>query len=346
MAEYLDTTTTFYALMLEGSTGYVLAAVWGAIWGSFLNVCIHRIPKGLSIVSPPSSCPSCGNRIMAIDNIPILSWLILRGRCRHCSTPISPRYPIVEGLTALLSIAIFHAALSARLPDAPISAVLATYLASFAFSAALIVISFIDLDHLIIPDVISYPGMVIALLYSLLPGGITPVESMIGLAVGAGSLLLLIHGYSLIRGIHGMGYGDVKLLAMIGAFLGYTPLLFVAFAAALQGVVAAGILAAARRLGIRNLPLYDPSLLQEDIVETEEEKSEERDQPSIEATGHGDSAEEEEEEEKEKLSILHLAIPFGPFLALAAIEYILVGDLVVETYLRFMENLVERILGI
>ncbi|HEX7504027.1 MAG TPA: prepilin peptidase, partial [Syntrophales bacterium] len=139
----------------------ICAFVFGAAIGSFLNVCIWRIPEGKSIVFPSSHCPKCGNPVRPYDNIPILSWLILRGRCRDCGESISTRYPLVELLTALLSLAIFW-----------MYGPSLTYLAAFLFTAVLIVITFIDFDHQIIPDVISLPGIPVFFLLAVFIMGI------------------------------------------------------------------------------------------------------------------------------------------------------------------------------
>jgi len=185
----------------------------GAAMGSFANVLIYRLPMGLSIVSPGSRCPSCSAQIRWFDNIPIVSYFILGGRCRVCKTTISPRYPLVEALSGLLFAAVVF-----RVGIQPATAALAL------FAWALVVITFIDLDHRIIPDVISLPGTMLGLAFSFVPGFPRPVDSAVGVAIGAGFLFLVLYAYEKIMGEEGMGLGDVKLLAMIGAFLGWQAL--------------------------------------------------------------------------------------------------------------------------
>ena len=155
----------------------VYVFLFGACIGSFLNVCIYRIPAGESIVSPPSSCPRCGHRIRLYDNIPILGWLLLRGRCRDCSARISIRYPIVELATALLALLTFYK-FGLAVPA----------LLTFAFGASLLVISLIDLDHYIIPNTITLPGIPACMLASLVMPEMTWKASLAGILAGGGSL--------------------------------------------------------------------------------------------------------------------------------------------------------------
>jgi len=195
----------------------------GLIVGSFLNVCISRLPRNRSIVRPPSACPACGARIRARDNIPVLGWLLLRGRCRDCGARISPRYPIVELGTGLLFLVVWN-----RFPHD------ATIVFPLFYACALLVILFTDLDLQIIPDSISLPGIPLGLLYRGWIGGAW-LDSLIGLAVGGGSLWLLGEGYYRLRKREGMGGGDVKLAAMMGAFLGWKLVLAVLFLSSLVG---------------------------------------------------------------------------------------------------------------
>lgn len=204
----------------------LIVLVFGLCIGSFLNVCIHRLPESQSIVRPPSSCPKCGHRIRPYDNIPIFSYLILLGRCRRCGVRISVRYPAVELLTGLMAVATI-------LRYGPTLAGLVV----FAFIAALIVITFIDLDHRIIPDVISLPGIPLFFLGSLTLETVTPLESVLGILAGGGSLFLVAWGYHLLTGKEGMGGGDIKLLAMIGPMVGWTGILFTIFVSSATGTL-------------------------------------------------------------------------------------------------------------
>lgn len=206
---------------------YTLVFVVGACIGSFLNVCIYRIPAGRSIVFPPSACPRCGAGIRARDNVPILSWLWLRGRCRECGSPIAARYPLVELLTGLLALGL--ALRYGLLPQA------AVY---FVFGAALVVITFIDLDHQIIPDVITLPGIPLALLASLMLPEVRLRDAALGVLAGGGSLYLVALVYQRLTGAEGMGGGDIKLLAMIGALVGWQGVLFTIFFSSALGTLA------------------------------------------------------------------------------------------------------------
>jgi len=198
-------------------------AVIGLFIGSFLNVCIHRIPRGESIVFPSSSCPGCGARIRPWDNVPILSYLILWGKCRSCKGKISIRYPLVEALSALLALAMLY--------RFGLNASFAVY---YVWTCALLVITFIDLDHQIIPDSLSIGGIVAGLaLVWWMP--VSYLDALIGLGLGAGLLIAVIYGYFFLTGKHGMGGGDVKLLGMIGVFTGWQGVLFTIFTGSLAG---------------------------------------------------------------------------------------------------------------
>jgi leader peptidase (prepilin peptidase)/N-methyltransferase len=205
---------------------YIYAFIIGAVVGSFLNVCIYRLPAEKSIVSPPSSCPVCGNRIRWYDNIPIISFLLLRARCRVCHSPISWRYPLIEALNGLLTLLLFMK-FGVSFP----------FLALFIFCSSLVAITFIDLDHQIIPDSISLPGIVVGFLFSFFLPWNGWLNSALGILAGGGSLFLVAWGYYKITGKEGMGGGDIKLLAMMGAFLGWRCVPFIIFTASLVGSV-------------------------------------------------------------------------------------------------------------
>lgn len=204
----------------------VVSVIFGAMIGSFLNVCIHRLPKGESIVIPGSHCPHCNNPISFYDNIPLISYLLLGGKCRYCRASISSQYPLVEGMTALGSFLLF-------LRFGPTW----SYLLYFSFISGLIVITVIDLFHQIIPDVISIPGIGAGLLASLIPPGVTFLESLIGILLGGGSLFLVAATYQWWFKREGMGGGDVKLLAMIGAFLGWKAVILTILLSSLIGSI-------------------------------------------------------------------------------------------------------------
>jgi leader peptidase (prepilin peptidase)/N-methyltransferase len=200
------------------------AFILGAVVGSFLNVCICRLPVDESVVSPPSHCPHCQYQIRWFDNIPLVSYLLLGGKCRGCQAKISPQYPLVELLNALLCLALFI-----RFGPTLAFGVL------FLFCSALVVITFIDLEHQIIPDEISLPGIVIGFILSFFLKGHGWVNSLLGILLGERSLLLVAYCYRWQTGKEGMGGGDIKLLAMMGAFLGWKSIPFIIFASSLVG---------------------------------------------------------------------------------------------------------------
>jgi len=211
--------------------------------GSFLNVCIYRLPRSISLIRPRSMCPGCKAKIAFYDNVPVASYLWLRGRCRHCGTAISLRYPLIELVSGLFAVAVFiRYGLSWE----------GIFL--YALVAALLVITFIDIDHKIIPDVITYPGIVVGFLTSLVLGRITYKESLFGIILGGGVLLLIALGYYLLTKREGMGGGDIKLLAMIGAFLGWKGVIFTVFVGSAIGTVV-GIALALRTEGGRKLAI-------------------------------------------------------------------------------------------
>lgn len=198
--------------------------IFGTCIGSFLNVCVYRIPLEQSIVSPSSYCFGCSSPLAWYDNIPLLSYLILRGRCRVCSAQFSSRYFFIETLTGLLAVLVMYR-----------FGLGVAGLGLFVFSAALVVTTFIDLDHQIIPDVISLPGVAAGVAFSIVNPYVTWSSSLIGVAVGAGILLTVALGYQALTGREGMGGGDVKLLAMIGAFLGWQSVPFTLLLASFIG---------------------------------------------------------------------------------------------------------------
>jgi leader peptidase (prepilin peptidase) / N-methyltransferase len=207
---------------------------FGMVVGSFLNVCIHRLPLRESVIWPASRCPHCRSKLKAIDNIPVVSYLLLQGRCRSCRERISIQYPIVELLTGVMFLAAF------LLFEPPLRYV------RILFACAMIVLFVIDLEHRILPDVITLPGIVLGIVFSFfLPPGW--VDAVIGLLIGGGSLWLLGEMYFRVRGEEGMGFGDVKMLAMIGAFLGWKlMLLTLVFASFLGSFIGLGMIALRR----------------------------------------------------------------------------------------------------
>jgi leader peptidase (prepilin peptidase) / N-methyltransferase len=225
----------------------------GAIVGSFANVCIHRLPLGQSVVSPPSRCPHCGALIRPWDNIPVLSYVILGGRCRNCRAPISARYPLVEAVNGLAWFG-----LAWRGGPTPQTAV------AMAFVTALLVLALIDLEHQLLPDVITLPGIALGLLASFLPG--SPVTPLVAAASAAGGYLMLalldaaaVWFYRRVRKQdidQAIGQGDWKLIAMLGAFLGWRWMLLSAFLGTVLGAAfGIGLIASGRGTGGTKVPL-------------------------------------------------------------------------------------------
>ncbi len=211
----------------------LIAGLFGAVIGSFLNVCIHRLPRQESIIWPASHCPACGNRIAFYDNVPLLSYLLLRGRCRACRTPISFRYPIIEAANATGYAVIFWY----------FGPAWSTAVYAILFSS-LLVVTGTDLSHKIIPNVVTLPGIFLGLLgaVTILPVGL--VNSLLGVVVGGGILWGLAWASPYLFGKEGMGGGDIKLIAMIGAFLGWKPVLLTIMIGSLVGsVVGVGLIA-------------------------------------------------------------------------------------------------------
>jgi leader peptidase (prepilin peptidase) / N-methyltransferase len=235
--------------MTHQSVMSLFALLLGLLVGSFLNVCIYRIPIGKSIVHPPSSCPHCARRIRFYDNLPLVSYIILLGRCRYCRQPIPFQYPMVEAIFGLLSLALFT-----------------RYGPSFQygilllFSGALVVISFIDLRHQIIPDVISLPGIPAGVAASLLVGTPSWSESLIGAFAGGAILYLVALIFSRVTGREGMGGGDIKLLAMIGAWVGWKALPFIILASSFSGTVIGGTALIVSGKGLRIKIPFGPFL--------------------------------------------------------------------------------------
>lgn len=231
---------------------YIIVFIFGAVIGSFLNVCIYRIPRGLSIISPSSACPFCGARIRFYDNIPIISYLILKGKCRNCNSGISIRYPIVEFVNAVLYVLIL---LRFSLNN------IYAFLIYLAFISSLVVITFIDLEFQIIPDRITLPGIPLSLVFgaTILPDPFFRYDllgfraSLIGLLSGGGLFYLIAVIGKAIFKQDAMGGGDIKMMAMIGGLLGWKGVIFTTFVGSLIGSIAGLMLIVlkGRRRGIK-----------------------------------------------------------------------------------------------
>ena len=223
----------------------VAVAAFGAVIGSFLNVVIHRLPREESVVFPSSRCPSCGTAIKPYDNVPVLSWLVLRGRCRSCKATINARYPAVEALTALLFVLVLlrQGLTAGLLPD-------------LIFTAALVALVFIDAEHMLLPDLITLPGVGFAFIVRVLVPNLYGVEflregalagwpdvglsltnALLGALVGGGSLWLVGWLWERVRGVEAMGLGDVKMMFMVGAYLGWPLTLVTLFLGVVAGAL-------------------------------------------------------------------------------------------------------------
>ncbi len=200
--------------------------VVGAAVGSFLNVCIFRIPEGKSIVLPSSHCFSCGKPIRYYDNIPILSFLILRGACRNCGAKLSFQYPAVELLTGVMSLVLYRT-----------YGLSFSFLFTFLFTATLIVITFIDLRHQIIPHALTLPGIPFFCFAAVFFMGLAPLEGFLGIMIGAGSLYFVAVYYEALTGREGMGGGDINLIAMMGGFLGWKSLIYIILVSSFAGAI-------------------------------------------------------------------------------------------------------------
>jgi leader peptidase (prepilin peptidase)/N-methyltransferase len=277
----------------------VLAFVWGTLWGSFANVVIHRVPQGLSVLRPRSRCPACEAPIAGYDNIPVVSYLVLRGRCRKCGAPFSPRYLMVELLAGVLSFALYM-----KLVHVPLVAGggvgLAAWLVWLAFGLALLVVAYVDLDYWIIPDVVVLPmaALGVVLAFAWPQGlGVSGLESLAAAGLGYGMFAGIRLLYLWWRGIEALGLGDAKLLLMVGAFTGLPGLVWCVGAGAVQGlVVAVPLLLLGRR--VANSELHEV---------------------------HGDDDPELPPEDVDG-AVTGRRVPFGPFLAIAALEYALLRD--------------------
>lgn len=206
--------------------GLAYVFVVGAIIGSFLNVCIYRIPLGMSIVTPRSSCPKCNRKIPWYHNIPILSYLWLRGKCAECKEPISPVYPFVEFLTAAyLTLLLYH------------FGPLRSFLIYAIFGCVMIVLIFIDYYHRLLPRVITFPGLIVGFAGSFINPYLNPVQSGLGIALGVLLPTFVLVTYKWLRKKEGMGHGDIVMLALVGAFLGWKMVFLVILFSSLAGVL-------------------------------------------------------------------------------------------------------------
>lgn len=285
---------------------YAMAVLLGLLWGSFANVCIYRMPpteehpKGRSVVSPGSHCGACKKPVRWYDNLPILSYLWLRGRCRDCKTEFSPRYLLVEVLTGALFGVAWWATVDVGAMFEPLDVRLLRFAIYAAFVMVMVVILFIDLDHMLILDRVTYPSIAVFYAAGLVLGRHWS-EGLIGAAVGYGVVWLIGWVYYLLTGREGMGMGDGKLLAVVGALLGWPGVVVALFGGSLVGAVLSVLMLLAMR------------------GREGEGASKEGEVGESAAADAGGEAPEEEEDEA---SFGRTEIPFGPYLAIAAMFFL------------------------
>jgi leader peptidase (prepilin peptidase)/N-methyltransferase len=283
---------------------YLFVFVLGTLWGSFANVCIYRWPptddhpRGRSVVRPGSHCSACSKPIRWYDNVPLLAYLWLRGRCRDCKTGFSPRYLLVEFVTGALFAFAWWAAVDARAYLEPLDARLIRFAVYAAFCFVMVVITFIDLDHKLILDKVTYPAIVVFYGLSFLVPGRTWYDGLIGAAVGYGVVWTVAEIYYRITKREGLGLGDGKLLAVVGALLGWRGVVVALFGGSLLGsVLGIGALVMRRRAaGVQGESSSDPV-------------------PTADSADSDTGADEQP-------SVRHVELPFGPFLAMAAMFYL------------------------
>ena len=301
-----------------------ISVALGLTFGSFLNVVIHRLPRGENLAFPASRCPSCGTPIKGYYNIPVVGWLALRGRARCCKVKISPRYPLVEALGGLTAWAVLHKVLDVLPADTAWYVALGLFAATLALCLGLIAAIFIDLEHMLLPDEITIGGAVLGLLTVPLRD-IGWVDALLGAVIGFVIVWLPFHLlYRLIRGYPGMGLGDAKLLMLAGAWFGWPGALFALMAGAVQGtMVALFVLVFKGRI-------EEPEAVQREREEirAELERLEGDERAELERELALDPLAQEPEQ-----GIGKMRLAFGPFLAVATIEYLLFGDIIVEQYL-------------
>ncbi len=293
-----------------------LALFFGLVWGSFLNVVIHRVPRDESVVKPGSRCPACGKPIAWWNNIPVFSWLFMLGKARCCGVKVSVRYPLVEALGGAASIAVLELTVFA-MPEASVIRATCIYLTNFAVILALIAAAFIDFEWMYIPDSVTIGGTILGIATSSFRG-MSIVSAVI--AAAAGFLITYIPFvflYRMARGRPGMGLGDAKLLMMAGAFFGVFGVLWALLAGAIQGTLAALVLWLVRG------KIQIPDAVKEELAELRKAAAE-GDEEAKEALAEDPLADDEDAD----AGLARMA--FGPFLAMAFIEMMLFHDFILE----------------
>jgi leader peptidase (prepilin peptidase)/N-methyltransferase len=326
----------------------VTAVAFGLVFGSFLNVVIYRLPRGENLAYPGSKCPACGTPIRAWDNVPVLGWVLLRGRARCCKVKISPRYPLVELLGGLVAWAVAERVVLALPADTGFFEVVAVFAAYLALGLGLVAATFIDLEHMILPDEITLGGAALGLLSAPLrvsaePFAGSPLADFAGAygpayAAWADSLFGAVVGfllvwlpfdvlYRLLRGRTGMALGDAKLLMLAGAWFGWVGVLFTLAAGAIQGTLfAIALLGARGKIEEPEAVRAEREALQAALANAPEEE-----RAALAAELAKDPLAEEAEE-----GVLQARLPFGPFLALATLELAFFGEVIVDAWWTYV----------
>jgi len=302
---------------------YGFALFFGLIWGSFLNVVLYRVPRGMSVVRPASRCPSCETPIKPWDNVPVFGYLVLGGKARCCGANLSPRYPLVEAIGGVLAVAIAHLHVLSLPPDTSLARAGSIFVANLALALGLVAAAFIDLEHMILPDPITIGGAVLGVATSSFRD-MSFVDSLIGAAAGFVLVWLpFVVIYPKIRGNVGMGLGDAKLLMLAGAWFGWVGAIVVLCTGAVQGTFAA--------IGI---------LLVKGKIEEPEAVTREREEirAELEKMSPDERAEAEKELALDPLAeeagegLAEARIAFGPFLVLSTLEFLFFGKQAVEAF--------------
>ena len=301
----------------------IFVTVWGLLWGSFINVVIYRWPLGLSVVTPASRCPSCGKPIAPYDNIPVVSYLLLRGKTRCCKTKMSPRYALVEAIGGGLSLAVFEALILPSIDQVDEVKLLALFFAYFALVMLLLAGAFIDLENMLLPDFVTLGGLAIG--FATLPLREVPWQQA---AVAAASpflgVFIINFLYKIWRKREGVGMGDAKLMALAGAWFGYKGLLFTLLAGSIMGTIATFT------IYLVHGRIEEPAGVKAQRRELQE--AIERGEPDAKAELEGDMVLAHEQSD----GLLRAALPFGPFLILAILEYLFLRPWLDELYAKFL----------
>lgn len=302
------------------------ATALGLVFGSFLNVVVYRLPRGLNVAWPGSTCPACGKAIASYHNLPVLSWVLLLGRASCCGAKISPRYPLIEAIGGLYAYALATTQCLSLPSETPIGTVVLLFFCHLALGLGLVAAAFIDLEHLYLPDVLTYGGLAVGLLSLPLRSDVDWQGSLLGAAVGFLVVWLPFDVlYRKLRGRVGMGMGDAKLVALAGAWFGWQGALYCLLAGAVQGSIIILTVYLARG------KIDEPEAIQQEraaiLEQLERSSDEER------AVLEAELAKDPVHAQPAATGLGQSMIPFGPFLVLSLIEFQLFGKSVIFPFL-------------